>query len=92
MPQPPPARSAACPPKTRQWRYAEGERAFSAVQKGWSRARVLTELGGPDECQGTSFIYIAGPYTGPELRVTYTFAKDRVVNVTRTVTGCRLVE
>lgn len=62
------------------------------VQKGWSRARVLAELGGPKACDGATLTYVAGPYTGPELRVTFTFAKGLVVGVARSSVGCRDVQ
>jgi len=84
---------SACPtlgPRRRP--YKDGARDFPTVEKGWARARVLALLGPPDSCEGEVWTYVAGPFTGPELRYLYRFQSDQVATIDVSRVGCRLVE
>jgi len=83
---------SACPAGPKQRSYTDGSRDFPTVAKGWTRAQVLTLLGPPSSCEGGAWTYIAGPFTGPELRYLYRFQSDQVATIDVSRVGCRLVE
>jgi hypothetical protein len=79
----------SCPQATRNWSYQEGLVAFATIKKGWSKSRVLATLGGPTSCDGATYTYVAGPYSGPEVSYRFTFSKEAVIAIKTSSVGCR---
>ena len=80
---------STCPQAKRSWSYQDGLVAFAAIKKGWSKSRVLATLGGPTSCEGAIYTYVAGPYSGPEVRYRFTFSKEAVIAIETSSVGCR---
>jgi len=81
-----------CPAGARCRDFADGERAFALVERGWTRAAILALLGGPTSCDPAGWHYEAGNPDGPLLSYTFELAAGRVVAIRHAAAACILRE
>jgi hypothetical protein len=72
--------------------FGAGDRLLGAVKVGWSRAQLRKHAGDPQSCDDDTWVYRAGPFTGPEVTYVFAFRGNRVVDIRRSAVACRYVQ
>jgi hypothetical protein len=70
--------------------YPVAVRLHAGVKRGWTRQRVIQHMGGPTRCEGATWVYVEGPFSGPEITTYVGFGGDVVTSVSSSTVGCRL--